>query len=342
MVARSKGSKSKSTKSPQSKRKGASRKRAGKGVPDRALKAALRVGREQAAAVFAAREPTRARRAAAVRRHIRALRERAPAEAVALEGAGATRAGVLVAEGDSWFDYPFYDVLKLLEDDYGYDVETVAHRGDAIEEMAYGGGQLDDFARRLERVLRNGITPKALLLSGGGNDVAGDVFAMLINHRLSPSPGLNVGILEGVVEQRIKVAYATILSAVTQLCRQYVGAEVPILVHGYDYPVPDGRGFFGGFGPLPGPWLEPGFREKGYDDLDQRIDIAEDLIDRFNRMVGELSALPEFAHVRFVDLRNTLSNDRANYRTWWGNELHPTRRGFEAVTARFATVLDTL
>jgi hypothetical protein len=47
-------------------------------------------------------------------------------------------AGTLLAEGDSWFDYPLHDVLRLLEDDFGYDVESVAHKGDRVEEMAYG------------------------------------------------------------------------------------------------------------------------------------------------------------------------------------------------------------
>ncbi len=47
----------------------------------------------------------------------------------------------IVAEGDSWFDYPFDDVLRLLEDDYGYDIESVAHKGDKVESMAYGKGQ---------------------------------------------------------------------------------------------------------------------------------------------------------------------------------------------------------
>lgn len=82
-------------------------------------------------------------------------------------------AGVLVAEGDSWFDYPLHDVLKILEDHHGYDVESVAHKGDPIEEMAYGGNQLEDLTRRLEKVLARGIVPRALLVSGGGNDVAG-------------------------------------------------------------------------------------------------------------------------------------------------------------------------
>ena len=32
--------------------------------------------------------------------------------------AAAQSAGTLVAEGDSWFDYPFHDVLEMLDDDY--------------------------------------------------------------------------------------------------------------------------------------------------------------------------------------------------------------------------------
>src|SRR5262249_8198322 len=45
--------------------------------------------------------------------------------------------GLLVAEGDSWFDYPLHDVLTMLEDEHGFDVESVAHRGDTVEDMAY-------------------------------------------------------------------------------------------------------------------------------------------------------------------------------------------------------------
>jgi hypothetical protein len=43
------------------------------------------------------------------------------------------RTAVLVAEGDSWFSYPWHAVLQMLEDEYGYDVESVAHTGDRIE-----------------------------------------------------------------------------------------------------------------------------------------------------------------------------------------------------------------
>jgi hypothetical protein len=46
--------------------------------------------------------------------------------------------------------------------------------------------------------------------------------------------------------------------------------------------------------------------------------MAADLIDRFNVMLQDVSAMPEFKHVRYVDLRGTLSTT-ANYKTWWAN-----------------------
>lgn len=50
--------------------------------------------------------------------------------------------GTLMAEGDSWFDYPWKNVLSCLEDKHGYDVESMAHKGDHVEHMAYDGGNL--------------------------------------------------------------------------------------------------------------------------------------------------------------------------------------------------------
>jgi lysophospholipase L1-like esterase len=310
---------------------------------DKAAALAVRLGKSQAEWVIE-------RRKARLRSRVRAIRKTTAKKSVAKKGAkkvakkgGGVPAslGVLVAEGDSWFDYPFYDVLKLLEDEHGFDVEAVSHRGDSVESMAYDGGQLEDFVRTIERVVRRGQVPRAVLLSGGGNDVAGDGFALLLNHRSSPTNGINAAVLEGVVETRIVVAYTTIIAAVTQACVEIVGAPVPIVLHGYDYPVPDGRGFLGGFGWLPGPWLEPGFREKGYEDLQERVDIARVLIDRFNGALQTVAATAGFSHVRVLDLRDSLSTTLANdrYKDWWGNELHPTFDGFSVIADRFAQVV---
>lgn len=317
---------------------------------DETIVRAMEIGDQQAQQVLALRDQARQTRAAALAAHPRPLNlmiQRVAATGSPVAPASITStAGVLVAEGDSWFDYPFHDILKDLEDTYAYDVESVAHHGDPIEDMAYGLHQLDDFTRRIEKVVARGTIPKAILLSGGGDDVAGPEFGMLLNHAKSSIAGLNDSVVDGVVNQRIFTSYVTILNAVTAICKAETGNVLPILLHGYDYPVPDGRGFLGGWGPLPGPWLDPGFREKGFEDqtpqdLQRRILIAHDLIERFNNMVARLPTLSGFGHVHYVDLRNTLPTD-AHYKDWWANELHPTGKGFQAVTDKFAAVLAAL
>lgn len=257
-----------------------------------------------------------------------------------VEAAGQDGAATLVAEGDSWFDYFGYDVLGQLER-AGYDIESVAHAGDTVEEMAYGKDQLPRLTSLLDKLIRAGRVPLAILLSGGGNDVAGDEFAQLLDHARSPSPGPNEDVVRGVIDVRARDSYLTILLEITGLCQRRLGRPIPILVHGYDRPRPDGRGVLGGFWRLPGPWLRPGFQTKGFPDEDVNTAVIGTLIDRFNAMLQRLVALPQMSHVRYVDLRGTLSNG-AGYRRDWGNELHPTRGGFEKVGQRFAQVLARL
>lgn len=308
-----------------------------------AERSAIAAGRKEAIAAVASRMRTRKKRERAVQDHYGSLRKAAGPKGQKGKAIPAD-VGILVAEGDSWFDYPLYDVLKILDDKFGYRVDSVSHRGDPVESMAYGGGQLDAFVRLLDRVAQEGKVPTAVLLSGGGNDVAGPEFATLLDHKYSPVPGLNATVLDGVIDQRIYTAYAKILSRITGTCEQLWPNQptIPILVHGYDYPVPDGRGYLGGWGPLPGPWLEPGFRQKEYAELPERIEIAKTLINRFNRMLKSIIGANDFAHVTYVDLRGTLSTSPKDYRKWWGNELHPTLDGFTAVTDKFVKALRKL
>ncbi len=307
------------------------------------IAAALEFGRQKADEILALRAVAQNRRADALRKNQKKMASRVQ---LAPPGGPPTSAefqtaGFLAAAGDSWFDYPFHDVLKLLEDHHGYNVESTAHKGDPVEKMAYTGGQLEDFARKLEKIKARGAVPKAVLVSGGGDDVAGNEFGMLLNNAFSPIAGWDTEVLDGVLNRRILTAYSQLLMSITGLCQGTFGVTVPILLHGYDYPVPDGRGFFGGW-PFPGPWLEPGFRGKNFEDLAQRIAMMQVLMDQFNDVVKLLPSQPVFTHVRYIDLRGTLSNRLADYQKWWANELHPTEKGFEAVTDRFAAELAKL
>jgi len=310
------------------------------------LRAAIASGESAAEEVLAFRAQQRRKRpaveerAALSRRRAPAVVERVPTKARALFGRRES-VGVLIAEGDSWFDYPMHDVLRLLEDDYLYDVESVAHKGDCVEDMAHSKGQFEEFARRLEKLIRDDKVPRAILLSGGGNDIAGDEFAILLNHAGSTLPSLNEDIVRGVIDVRLQEAYARIISGLSAIARKYLGEAIPIITHGYDYPVPDGRGFLGGWWQLPGPWLKPGFQRKGHDDLAKNTTLIGALIDRFNTMLAAVSGLPAFAHVHYLDLRGTLKHD-GTYKKHWANELHPNGTGFDLVTKKFADLIETL
>lgn len=267
------------------------------------------------------------------------LGEVVPQGGAALAQAQEEASRLLVAEGDSWFDYPGTDVLEELEDLFEYEVESVASGGDTLESMTYAPRQLDRFDRMLRKIAKRGKVPRAVLLSAGGNDIAGDELAMLINHAASGEPPLHDGIVDGFLD-RLRRAYLTLIVTIDGLCQQHFqGGTIPVVIHGYDFPVPDGRGYFGGWGPLPGPWLQPSLKRRGHTDLAKNTEIMQDLIHRFNSMLQTLS--DELAQVTYLNLRGTLSNDLAGnaYRELWDNELHPEDEGFRLVAEKFDQVL---
>jgi lysophospholipase L1-like esterase len=276
------------------------------------------------------------------------LKRRAAARGAA---AGRPRLGLLIAEGDSWFDYPFFDVLGCLEA-RGYEIESVAHKGDTLEDMAHEAAQVDKLTRAFEKVAARGGRPKAILLSGGGNDIAGDEFPLLLNHGASGLPRLNATVARGIIDERLRTAMASLIGVVTQLSQAHFGERVRVVVHGYDHAIPDGRGYLGGAWVLPGPWLEPGFRRKGYVPADAKrraaalgtnAAVVRDLIDLHNAMLARLVrdlASEGLGHVRYVDLRGTLSGQLPRaYRADWNDELHPTRAGFDRVAERIAKAI---
>jgi hypothetical protein len=250
-------------------------------------------------------------------------------------------AGWLMAEGDSWFDYPGDDVLRILEKKHRYRVESAADAGDLVEDMAYSKSQWNKFAKRLEKLLSDGHIPRAILLSGGGNDIAGDEFRQLINAKESSLPTINEDVVRGVIDVRLKDAYITIISRLSTIAESYLVQPIPIVLHGYDYPIPDGRGVLGGTWALPGPWLRPGFHHKGHGDQQVNMAVMKQLIDRFNEMLIAVAATSGFSHVHYLDLRATLRNDD-HYEDHWANELHPTDLGFGLVTDKFATLIASL
>jgi hypothetical protein len=309
---------------------------------DDSIPNAVESGRKQADEILKSRGAALARRAVALHANPKRFALRAPsAERPESAESLATlqTAGYLAAAGDSWFDYPFHDVLKSLRMSMVTTWNSPPTKVTPWRRWLTRPARLTDLHASWERIQAHGGVPKAVLISGGGDDIAGNEFGMLSNNAFSPIAGWDDEVIAGVLK-RILTAYTQILSSIhTAFVHYFPKRELHILLHGYDYPVPDGRGFFGGW-PFPGPWLEPGFREKNFKIVRKRIDLMHELMDRFNGMVTALK-LPG-ATIHYIDLRNNLSTDPAEYKEWWANELHPTERGFEAVAKKFVAVLDTI
>jgi hypothetical protein len=236
----------------------------------------------------------------------------------------------LVAEGDSWFSYfPPYDVLaNLRNQNWGtvrYDVRDQAHAGDTLNNMVYGRPMVDVY-QLIEK-----HRPDAFIFSGGGNDITGKaLFVLLYNHKavqLHGMPELNKSVLGGLVKEVFWQAYMDLVDMIRWKAATIGKPELPIIVHGYDYAIPDGRAWGGGIGP--GPWLSPSLTEKGYDiKIDEilRRQIVRRLIDSFNEMLEQIASTQ--SNVHYVNLRGTLSDSE------WGNELHPTQGGFVKVAQK--------
>jgi hypothetical protein len=269
------------------------------------------------------------------------LMAKAPAAAV---GVPAHRTFTLVAQGDSWFNYWIgKDILHWLDHDYGHRIFNIAVAGSTLNDEVYGPvpsdfldfRQIDAPSRLLELVhYLDQHSPDALLLSAGGNDVAGDEFFSFVNNAKSGLTPLNSGVLSAVISPTFEKAYRDMIDAALA-----TSPNLKIFTHGYDYPWPDGRGVLWLKGAI-GPWFDKTFNEKNFpntsfSELKTRHDIVMQFVDALNQMLKSLEAAYP-GRVFHIDLRGTLkSNTATTYRDDWANELHPTDVGFKALTVLF-------
>jgi hypothetical protein len=199
----------------------------------------------------------------------------------------------IVAEGDSWFDYKVIirsDILECLRD-LGYRVEHDAKAGDLIDRMAHEPHQLPAVLDLIQR-----HKPRFMLLSGGGNDIAGAELAMLVNHRNSAlaqgGEVLRKGVVDYIMDTAIKGAYQRVIDTCLDAARQANIPKFQIIGHGYDYPFADGRAVID-VGPIEiiGPWLEPPLKVRGYlSEADRNRDWKTSFEQREELSVGDNDA----------------------------------------------------
>jgi len=226
----------------------------------------------------------------------------------------------VLAEGDSWFDYPLADdvIDHIGGVRFRYQAYCLAEKGDRLDEIAKSG----EWFPKLQDV-----NPKYILFSGGGNDLIKTYLPDLLNDRSA------VRGKAGIVRK------ARLNAALKALREMYVAMVVatnamrpktPILGHGYDYIVPNGKG--AGLGPfeLVGPWVEPVMEGKGIDDMEERCYAMGVIMDGFNGMLEDVAGHElKDKNYTYIDCRGTLSEDD------WNDEIHPNTGGFEKIATRF-------
>lgn len=258
----------------------------------------------------------------------------------------------LLAQGDSWFDYPpGTDLIDCLHSSHGHTITNIAVAGSTLNDEAYGPVprelfglplgplQSDDPSRIVELVSHiQKLKPQALLLSAGGNDIAGDEFFSFVNNSKSSLPSINQQVLDGVVNGTFQNAYEYLITTALAAAKD-AGITMPVFTHGYDYPWPDGRGVISFLGWKVGPWFDPTFNQKNYPynnspaNLQVRHDITAKFIDSLNTML-EGFAQKYSGQVFHVELTGTLQSDAD-----WANELHPGNAGFSALADKIDAAL---
>lgn len=223
----------------------------------------------------------------------------------------------IVAEGDSWFDYlPGTDLIDCLRKHHGYSIKNYGDAGDTLENMVYGAkfnnGSFEPTEPAIFKVLRKieQLKPKVFLFSGGGNDIAGDEFGSFLNHAETGLPPLRNEYIDYMVNNVFKKCCEDLIQKVAE-----VSPHTQIIMHGYGYTAPTGKGVsLLGF-KFSGPWLRPALTAKRILEAETQARTVEVMIDSYNEMLKSLDVkYPSFHH---VDLRPIIDTN-----VDWANELH--------------------
>jgi len=255
-----------------------------------------------------------------------------------------------VAEGASWLDYlPAYfdldfcngDLLGELNHHPDLHVFKLARAGDTLEDIAYGPRGSGENLKSLVDAIRR-FDARFILLSAGGNDIAGPELERLL-HPLHEAPDPKMPVIEAMEDWMLGRQFADRFHHILDAVRR-ASSEVVVFIHGYDYPVPDGRGVLQlpfGFR-FAGPWLKPAFDNKGIRDTDTRQRVVRRLIDRLNTTLAGIARDRSDGRVHHIDLRGTLTAKRPGHRRDWADELHPTGRGWSRIAGKMAEVIVSL
>lgn len=239
----------------------------------------------------------------------------------------------IVAEGDSWFKYTLKkDIIDHLRE-MGYAIDSYAKGGDTLENMVYGteikkirNNTVENksnisFQETLSAIRKH--KPIFFLFSAGGNDIVGEEILQYLNHAYSNS---NTHINDIVFEAKLDYMQNTIEHVIKSV--RATSKTTQIIMDGYDYPIPDGRGYKFTFFNVSGPWILPAMGKKHILDIKDQKKILKHLVDSFNGMLAKLAS--KYFNFHHIDLRGMFP-----HKSSWHNEIHLNNSDYKTVAAEY-------
>ncbi|GAB3222301.1 caspase family protein [Spirosoma arcticum] len=222
----------------------------------------------------------------------------------------------LVAEGDSWFQYPLL-VRELIDHLSGvYPIYCVSAAGDTLRNM----GQKPNFLDAIEEQ-----NPAIFLMSAGGNDILGEQFRDFLETTFNQQPAPLRYLKNNLIQEldQLQTIYQSIFQTLEQRFPQ-----LPVIIHGYDYIIPVDTTLQ----PKKESWLGKYMIERGIEPQSERETVIQFILDEFNKRQQEAAA--QFNNVFYIDLRGTIKRTN-RVDECWHDEIHPNDKGYQLLAAPF-------
>jgi hypothetical protein len=232
---------------------------------------------------------------------------------------------VVLAEGDSWFCYP---EIPVIAPDGPTDIVSHLLTEFAILGVGIPGASVASYRDQLDAP--NGLKaqialekPDILLLSGGGNDLLGN-----LKPHLQPGGATPESWLAPAFSERVR----QVGDDLDFVARAAIAASGPrdlaVLFNAYDFALPTGNG----------PWLKPPMDALGIQPALQ-VEVIRVMVGRFRRRLGRIvdglradfgGPTQRFAVARTIGVTPAGG---------WHNDIHPDTEHFGRMARRFRSAI---
>jgi hypothetical protein len=231
----------------------------------------------------------------------------------------------IISEGDSWHLYPLFveeiiDHLLWPDADKSIAVWSTDCAGDTLEHIWI---HRKDAGEYLSELVFSRDDYRIMLLSGGGNDLlhSGQLYTMLNDY----SSGMTAEQLINDLMFRSKVS--EIMNYFDNILREMMREfpSIHVMTHGYDYPISKND-----------VWIGKPLQRRGIVDPKLQRAVIKVFMDYYNeelkRTVGRYRG-----SATYVDLRGTVPDPND-----WHDEIHPSSKGFAAISKIIRKEIDKI